>query len=210
MNQHEQSGTDRQAADSGGTDRQESKKTEYAAVGELLRQLRKEKGVSIRDAAKATNISASNLVAIEHGSYADLPANTFMRGQVAIYGNFLGIDGAEAAKRFIAERERHRLNEQKGGGAGRERSSMSAKQLAEPAQMSVLTVAVGIILLIILFIAGFFLYTGWNPLARLKKEQIPAEVNLPSLPVPASPAQENPPASPPAEQSGAAASPTGG
>ena len=195
MNQHEQSGTDKLAAN--------NNKTEHATVGAMLRQLRQEKGISIRDAAKATNISSSNLVSIEHENYADLPANTFMRGQVAIYGNLLGTDGVEAAKRFIAERERHRLNEQKNSGSSRERSSMSAKQLAEPAHMSAPTLAAGIILLIILFITGFFFYTGWNPFSYQKQEQIP-EAHLQHTPEPAAPAvpaQETPPPSPnPAEQ----------
>lgn len=200
MNQHEQIGTDKQAA-GGEHVRQEIQKTEYASVGAMLRQLRKEKGISIRDAAKETNISASNLVAVEHEKYADLPANTFMRGQVAIYGNFLGADGPAAAKQFIAERERHKLNEQKNSGAGRERSSMSAKQLAEPAHMSALTLAAGIIALIILFIAGFFLYTGWNPFSYQKQEQIPAEhlQHLPELEAAPTP-EEPPPSIKPAEQ----------
>jgi len=188
MNQHEQSGTDKKTAGGGEQARQEAKKTEYATAGAMLRQLRKEKNISIRDAAKETNISASNLVAIEHENYADLPANTFMRGQVAIYGNFLGADGPGAAKKFIAEREQHKLNEQKNSGSGRERSCMSAKQLAEPVHMSPLTVAASIIFLIILFIAGFFFYTGWSPFSYQK--QLPHPLEQPEVVVPA---QEAPP-----------------
>lgn len=204
MNQHEQSGTEKLAA-GGEQARAEAKKMEHATVGAMLRQLRQDKGISIRDAAKETNISASNLVSIEHENYADLPANTFIRGQVTIYGNFLGTDGAEAAKRFIAERDRHKMNEQKNSSSGRERSSMSAKQLAEPAHMSALTLAGVIVLLIILFIAGFFLYTGWNPFSPQKQEENPAghlqQMPEPEPAAPAVPVQEAPPPSPnPIEQ----------
>ncbi|WP_417911619.1 helix-turn-helix domain-containing protein [Candidatus Electronema sp. TJ] len=143
------------------------------SVGVMLRQLRQEKGVSLRDVAEATNISTSNLVAIEHEQYADLPSNTFVRGQVAIYANFLGIDGAEAARRFIAERESQERSRPKK--SARESGGMSAKKLAEPAQLSAATLAGGVLLLIILFIAGFSLYTGWNPLSFLMPhEQRPA------------------------------------
>lgn len=169
MNKQEQGGPEKQAAASG---EQQARKAEHSTVGAMLRQLRQEKGITIRDAAKETNISASNLVAIEHENYADLPANTFIRGQVAIYAKLLGADGAEAAARFIAERQRHQqLNEQKSGRT----CSMSAKKLAEPAHLSALTLVVLIFLLIGLFLAGFCLYTGWNPFSFfLHREQAPA------------------------------------
>jgi cytoskeleton protein RodZ len=166
MNKHEQSGAEKQSMMS--SEHQETKKADHATVGAMLRQLRQDKGISIRDAAKSTNISASNLVAIEHENYADLPASTFIRGQVRIYANLLGIDGAEAGRKFIAERERHQqLNEQKSGRA----RTMSAKKLAEPAHISAVTLAFCIILLIALFITGFCLYTGWNPFSYLLHRQ---------------------------------------
>ncbi len=159
---NKQEGTEQQAASE-----------QQSSVGATLRQLRKEKGVSLRDVAEATNISTSNLVAIEHEQYAELPSNTFTRGQVAIYANFLGIDGAEAGKKFIVERERQERSGQKK--SGREAGGMSVKQLAEPAHLSAATLAAGVLLLIILFIAGFSFYTGWNPVSfLLPHEQQPA------------------------------------
>lgn len=142
---------------------------QQSSVGATLRQLRKEKGVSLRDVSEATNISTSNLVAIEHEQYAELPSNTFTRGQVAIYGNFLGIDGAEEGRKFIADRERQERGSQKKPGGG-----MSAKKLSEPAHLSAATLAVGVLLLIILFIAGFSFYTGWNPVSFLLPHEQPA------------------------------------
>jgi cytoskeleton protein RodZ len=179
MNQQEHSSTEKQAIVGG--ERQETRKTDNATVGTMLRQLRKEKGLSIRDVAKETNISASNLVAIEHENYADLPANTFIRGQVAIYANLLGIDGTEAAKKFILEREHH-LSMQKNSKLNHQEScTMSAKKLAEPAHVSAATLAVCILLLIVLFIAGFCLYTGWNPFSYLMQPP-PTAVQLSPAP----------------------------
>ncbi len=170
MNKQEQGGPEKQAAASG--EQQQVRKAEHSTVGAMLRQLRQEKGITIRDAAKETNISASNLVAIEHENYTDLPANTFIRGQVAIYAKLLGTDGAEAAAKFIAERERYQqLNEQKSGKI----CSISAKKLAEPAHLSALSLIFLIFLLIGLFLTGFCLYTGWNPFSFfLHREQAPA------------------------------------
>ncbi|WP_417909613.1 helix-turn-helix domain-containing protein [Candidatus Electronema sp. PJ] len=180
MNQQEHSSTEKQAIVGG--ERQETRKTDNATVGTMLRQLRKEKGLSIRDVAKETNISASNLVAIEHENYADLPATTFIRGQVAIYANLLGIDGAEAAKKFIIEREHQQLLAQKNSKLNQESCTMSAKKLAEPAHVSAATLAVCILLLIALFITGFCLYTGWNPFSYLIQAPPPAAVQLSPAP----------------------------
>jgi len=157
---NKQEGTEQQA---GGGGQQDS-------VGAMLRQLRKEKNISIRDVAEATNLSTSNLVAIEHEQYAELPSSTFVRGQVAIYANFLGIDGADAARKFMAERERQERGSQKN--FGREKSGgMSAKQLAEPAHLSAATLAAGVLVLIFLFIVGFSFYTGWNPISFFQPPQ---------------------------------------
>ncbi|MCI5146836.1 MAG: hypothetical protein D3923_15255, partial [Candidatus Electrothrix sp. AR3] len=125
---------------------------------------RQEKGLSIRDVSRETNMSSSNLVAIEHENYTDLPADTFIRGQIAIYGDLLNLDGVETAKIFLQERD-HQLVEKRKNRFGREDSSMSAKKLAEPAHISSATLAGGLLVIIILFTAGFCLYTGWNPFA---------------------------------------------
>lgn len=83
---------------------------------------------------------------------------------ITIYGNFLGIDGAEAARMFLRERDqsqprrkKHRL-----GGAG---NSLSPKKLAEPSRVSSATIASILLLLIVVSFSAFCLYTGWNPFA---------------------------------------------
>ncbi|MCW5213403.1 helix-turn-helix domain-containing protein [Desulfobulbus sp. TB] len=77
---------------------------ENLPIGKLLRQTREKKALTIYDISEETNISSSNLTSIELGNYDDLPADTFIRGQIVIYANFLGLDGKEAARLFFEER----------------------------------------------------------------------------------------------------------
>ncbi len=182
-----------------------SEQTEYTAsetqennsVSQLLRQLRKEKGLSLQDITRETNISTSNLVSIEHEAYEDLPADTFIRGQIAIYGNLLGINGADAAKRFLTERHLRQQTKKRQGLSGREQCSMSAKKLSEPSYVSSATLAGGLLLLLVLILTAFSLYTGWNPFAYLMKQEQPPSVLSTTpiiVPEPADEAVVTPPA----------------
>jgi cytoskeletal protein RodZ len=178
-------------------------KQEHSSVSQLLRQLRKEKGLSLQDIAGETNISVSNLVSIENEAYEDLPADTFIRGQIAIYGNLLGIDGPDVARQFLAERHKHQQKMGRPGLSGRDQGSMSANKLSEPSYLSSATVAAFLLALILLTVAAFSLFTGWNPFAYLTRHESPPTVPLPassSLPPivapPDSTAEETPPAEP--------------
>lgn len=156
-------------------------KQENSSVSQLLRQLRKEKGLSLQDIASETNISVSNLVSIENEAYDALPADTFIRGQIAIYGNLLGIDGPDAARRFLAERHRHQQKMGRPGLSGRDQGSMSANKLSEPSHLSSATLAAFLLILTVLALAAFSLYTGWNPFGYLLKQE-----QQPAVPPPAS------------------------
>ena len=147
---------------------------ENISVSQLLSQLRKEKGLSLQDIADETNISISNLVSIENEAYDALPADTFIRGQIAIYGTLLGTDGQEAARRFLAERHKHQQKMGRTGLAGRDQGGMSANKLSEPSHLSSATLATFLFILIVLAVVAFSLTTGWNPFGLLKQEQQPA------------------------------------
>ena len=159
---------------------------ENLPIGKLLRQAREKKALTVHDISRETNISSSNLTSIELGNYNDLPADTFVRGQVIIYAKFLGLDGAEAARLFFAERaqritgkERKQFDQQGRG--------LSAKRLAEPAHISSATWAVTLLVLIIGFLIAFSWYTGWNPFAYFFKQEpagmsISTAVAVPPLP----------------------------
>jgi cytoskeleton protein RodZ len=174
MSTQEKNSSEKKEHAAGGTQEQSS-------VGQLLRQLRKEKGLSLQDIAGETNISVSNLASIENEAYDALPADTFIRGQLAIYGNLLGIDGPDAAKRFLAERHKHQQKMGRQGLSGRDQGSMSANKLSEPSYLSSATVAAFLLLLTVLVMTAFSFYTGWNPFAYLMQQK-----QQPAVPLPAS------------------------
>jgi cytoskeletal protein RodZ len=149
-------------------DIQDSETVEYdvqdSTIGVRLQLLREQKGLSVQEVFEETHISSSNLKAIEGDNYDQLPADTFTRGLITIYGNFLGIDGAEAARIFLQERDQSQPRDRKNrpGGPGH---SLRPKKLAEPSHVSSATVASILLLLIVVSFTAFCLYTGWNPFA---------------------------------------------
>jgi cytoskeletal protein RodZ len=163
---------------------------ESNSVGQLLRRLRTEQELELEDISKTTNISISNLVSVEEETYERLPADPFIRGQIAIYGNLLGIDGAEAAKKFLEQRQRQRRKEEKLRQAGRDSRSMSVNKLSEPSYVSSATVAAFLLILLVLAVTAFSLLTGWNPFAdsrRLDEQPVVPLASSSSLPAAVAP-----------------------
>lgn len=60
--------------------------------GDLLRQSRDFKGVTLREAERATRISRTYLAALEAGDFVQLPAAAYARGIVRNYAQYLGLD----------------------------------------------------------------------------------------------------------------------
>lgn len=60
--------------------------------GELLRHARAYKGVSLREAERATKINRHHLAALEREEFDDLPPLIYARGIVRNYAQYLGLD----------------------------------------------------------------------------------------------------------------------
>jgi len=150
----------------------EKKGAPAMSPGSYLRQIRKEKDLSVEVVSEATKISIKNIRAIEEENYEELPADTFVRGLVTLYCNFLALDGSKIAAEFLAGRESSTP------AAGRRirvkkhlhSSSLAPKKLAEPAHISSATIALILLAIIILSFTGFCLYTSWNPLSFLSQQ----------------------------------------
>ena len=108
-------------------------------IGSNLQKVRLEKSLTLEDVTQETRISIANLRAIESMTYARLPADIFTKGQITLYGNFLGLDGRQVAKQFFIERDggkdsgfllKNKLRPH----------SLTAKQLAEPTHISSATI----------------------------------------------------------------------
>lgn len=71
------------------------------SFGEELRRQRELKGMSVREIADRTKISARFLEALEHDDYGSLPAAVFTRGFIREYAREIGVDGEELVSRYM-------------------------------------------------------------------------------------------------------------
>lgn len=72
-------------------------------LGQRLRTLRLEKGLTLEDVVTATKIRSSFLTAIEKGEYNKLPSSSYAQGFVANYAEYLGLPKKEALALFRRE-----------------------------------------------------------------------------------------------------------
>ena len=73
-------------------------------LGDLLRQTREQKNLSLDDVEKGTNIRKLYIKAIEDGNYDKLPGEVFLKGFIKTYGKFLGLDGQKLIEQYKAEK----------------------------------------------------------------------------------------------------------
>ncbi len=65
-------------------------------LGEELKRLREDKGLSLREVSAATHIGSRFLQAIEANNYSILPGGIFNRGFVRSYARYVGLDEEQA------------------------------------------------------------------------------------------------------------------
>lgn len=74
------------------------------SIGELLKNARLEKGLSLQDVEEATKIRSKYLQAIENDCYDALPGEIYAKGFIRSYAKFLNLNQKEELEPFIAER----------------------------------------------------------------------------------------------------------
>lgn len=72
------------------------------SVGNILREARMKKGLSLMDVENATSIRCSYLNALENDEFHKLPEEVFIKGMIRNYGNFLGLNGPELVDAYKA------------------------------------------------------------------------------------------------------------
>ncbi len=72
-------------------------------TGQILKENREKKGISISEVALATKINNKTLIAIEEGNVDSLPQKTYLRGFVRAYATFLGLDVEQILNTFYEE-----------------------------------------------------------------------------------------------------------
>ncbi|MDR1232075.1 MAG: helix-turn-helix domain-containing protein [Spirochaetaceae bacterium] len=65
------------------------------SLGDTLRKAREDRGLTIDDVARDTNIARRYLVALEEENFAQFPAEAYAQGFMKNYGEYLGIDTEE-------------------------------------------------------------------------------------------------------------------
>ena len=69
-------------------------------LGQILRQARENKGLSLEEAHEETRINVQYLEALENGEYSVLPSTTHTRGFLRNYARFLGLDPEPLIERY--------------------------------------------------------------------------------------------------------------
>jgi curved DNA-binding protein CbpA len=87
--------------------------------GPRLRRARLLRGVEVEDVAAATKIGPAYLRSLEEDRFDDLPAVVYVRGFVAAYARFLGLDANAVARSYSQRFEEHRFAKPRGRLLGR-------------------------------------------------------------------------------------------
>lgn len=67
----------------------------HKRVGQILKEAREEKNLTVRDISKETNIAVKFILALENEDYSQFPAETFTIGFLKTYADFLKLDTAQ-------------------------------------------------------------------------------------------------------------------
>lgn len=70
-------------------------------LGEILREARHQKRVSIQDASRATKIKPEILEQLEAGEYDQLASPTYTKGFLKLYAGYLGLDSAAVVDAYV-------------------------------------------------------------------------------------------------------------
>ncbi len=68
------------------------KKVNSQTLGEKLKNIREDSGVSINEIAKATKVIKAYLEMLENGEFEKLPPDVYVRGFLSSYAKYLGIE----------------------------------------------------------------------------------------------------------------------
>ncbi|MDH3348101.1 MAG: helix-turn-helix domain-containing protein [Desulfobulbaceae bacterium] len=133
-------------------------------IGHHLRNLRIKQGLEIKEATRETKISTVNIISIEDQEYSALPADTFTRGLVTLYANYLGENGQKMAElflqarnNFVTESVHHKKNKKPSG-------LFDPSKYAERTHLPPAIIAAFVLIASIIFLFILYSYTSWNPL----------------------------------------------
>lgn len=118
-------------------------------IGERLRLVREEQGVSLEDIAKQTRIPIRHLQHIERGEWDALPAATYSVGFARNYANAIGLDGPA-----IGAELREQLGIARTSSAG----PAAYYEPADPARVPPRSIAIVAAILAVLLVVGYLVW----------------------------------------------------
>lgn len=131
-------------------------------IGEILKNTRLDKGLSLEQVEEATSIRKIYLAAVENGDYAKIPGDVFTKGIIRTYGNYLGLNGPEMVTLYKAACAGVDPEEVKPAEI-RTTSKISVTPHLKPQKNSsgLFTYLISFVLLVIVAAAGYiFLFSG--------------------------------------------------
>ncbi|KGA98533.1 hypothetical protein AJ85_02995 [Alkalihalobacillus alcalophilus ATCC 27647 = CGMCC 1.3604] len=144
-------------------------------LGQHLKTVREEKGITLEDLQATTKIQKRYLVAIEEGRFETLPGLFYARAFVKTYAESVGIDPEELFDQYKNELPNPQ-KEVTNLPSRRERSSKSSVKPSRPGKKSPLIPLVAGLLTIVVIAALVWLVM--QSLDRTSSEPIPPEDNL--------------------------------
>ncbi|MFC3225629.1 helix-turn-helix domain-containing protein [Marinibaculum pumilum] len=75
----------------------------YSGIGDVLRQARERRGLTLQEVAAHLRISESYLAAIECGRFSQLPGRSYVLGFLRSYGKFLDLNPDKVVAQYKAE-----------------------------------------------------------------------------------------------------------
>jgi cytoskeleton protein RodZ len=134
-------------------------------IGNSLREARLRRGVEFGQAELATKIRGKYLRALEEERFALLPAQTYVKGFLRTYAEYLGLDGQlyvdEFNSRFVSGADEHEPRAR--------RSAARPQQRNRRIETNVVLVALGAIaILTVIVISAWKMSDGTSPAAKPK------------------------------------------
>ena len=136
--------------------------TEYASLGEYIRETRMKLGFDLMMVAEETKIPPKSLRAIEDNDFNALPAEAFTRGFYTLYAKMLSLDPEDVLQMYTQERPK----QSKPGNISTLTASKMAQEVGSMAERpSFMPFSfLGLILLVSLLFGGFLCWLfSWNP-----------------------------------------------
>lgn len=167
----------------------EEPQTELEQIGQLLREKREQKNLSLEQVAEKTRIHLKTLQNIEEGQIGKNPGPVFMRGFIRTYGEFIGVEIEVLLEKLSSITELQEHN-----------NALSGAVIIE-SERSVLQEQKFLIFLFVVLVlgGGYFLFNYFAPNSTEFLET-PQSSSPPETVKPTEPIAENPPNATPSIQ----------